>query len=182
MEHFYQDLLGWANEKEQGKLLNKILEILPDKDNLRIAEIGVFRGKGTALWNVELINRGINYEYYAIDNFLGYGEGENDAEDFYKIVIENLKPIEGKYNLIKNNSVDESEKYPNNYFDIIYIDAEHGEEDVDADIKAWLPKLKNGGVICGDDFIETWIGVMRAVIGKFETVNIIGKQQWWKQI
>lgn len=181
MKHFYQDILGWASEDEQGKLLETILPLLP-KDNLRIVEIGVFRGRGTALWNIELLKRKINYEYYAVDNFLGFGESETAGDKFYDMVLDNLKPIQGKVNLIKNNSVDESEKYPNNYFDIVYLDADHDEKSVDADIKAWLPKLKKGGIMCGDDYIETWIGVVRAVIGRFEKVNTVGKQQWWIQI
>ncbi len=181
MNHFYQNIKGWASEEEQGLLLKTILPLLP-KDKLTIAEIGVFRGRGTALWNVELINLGIEYKYYAIDNFLGFAEWEKSGDDFYTETINNLNQIIDNISLIKNNSVPESKNYADKSFDIIYIDAEHGEEDVKNDISAWLPKIKLGGIICGDDYTESWVGVINAVSSKFDKVNILGNQQWWVQI
>lgn len=35
---------------------------------------------------------------------------------------------------------------------LVYIDANHGYDEVLADIKAWLPKVKSGGVVAGHDF------------------------------
>jgi predicted O-methyltransferase YrrM len=74
----------------------------------------------------------------------------------------------------------ESKNYTNEYFDIVYIDASHEYEYVKEDILAWLPKVKKGGIICGDDYIIGWDGVILAVNEIFkDKVNIVGKQQWW---
>lgn len=46
--------------------------------------------------------------------------------------------------------------------DLIYIDASHEEEDVRADLEAYWPALREGGVMFGDDFVADWPGVVRA--------------------
>ena len=47
--------------------------------------------------------------------------------------------------------------------DLIYVDGMHDEFNVARDIKAWVPHLNGGGVICGDDFCHDFPGVMTAV-------------------
>ena len=39
-----------------------------------------------------------------------------------------------------------------NFFDYIYIDAEHTYEAVKKDLRAWYPKLKKNGTLFGDDY------------------------------
>ena len=39
-----------------------------------------------------------------------------------------------------------------NYFDWIYIDADHSYEAVKKDLNLWYQKIKPGGFLCGDDF------------------------------
>ncbi len=48
--------------------------------------------------------------------------------------------------------------------DFVYHDASHLYEDVKRDLNDWLPKIKNGGFICGHDYIEHEdFGVKKAV-------------------
>jgi hypothetical protein len=45
------------------------------------------------------------------------------------------------------------------------LDGDHGYEAVRADIDAWLPKMKPGAVLSGDDYL--WPGVKQAVHERF---------------
>ena len=55
-------------------------------------------------------------------------------------------------NIIKSDSKEASSKFENNYFDYIYIDAEHTYDAVKQDLHLWYPKLKKNGFIFGDDY------------------------------
>lgn len=180
MEHFYHSIGGWGTYKDQGELIKYIISNYSKEDKLKIAEIGVYLGKTTAIWNVELINSGLEYDYIAIDNFLGSKEHRdgNSIPD-YQLCLNNLVPIKDKINLLKSDSIEASKLYEDNCFDIVYIDASHEYEDVKKDIEAWYPKVKTGGFICGDDYIQGWSGVIKAVNKTIkQTITIIGNQQW----
>lgn len=179
MEHFFNNIDGWSQMTDQGDLLKTILSKI-NSNNLKIVEVGVYKGRMTAMWNVELINRNIEYEYFAVDHFKGSDEHVKGI-DYYGITLENLKPIIEKVHIIKNDSISESSNYPDNFFDIIYIDASHDYESIKKDISHWYPKLKPNGFFCGDDYINNWPGVINAVNESFNEVNLIGNQQWWTQ-
>jgi predicted O-methyltransferase YrrM len=182
MEHFYQNIDGWSTEPDQGQLLKTILTLTSTKEKIKIAEIGVYKGRCTAMWNTILINEGLDYEYKAIDHFLGSAE-HNKSVNYYEVTLENLKPILNQVEIIKNDSISESKKYDDEYFDIVYIDASHEYELVLEDVKSWLPKVKKGGIICGDDFTPGWPGVVKAVKEVFgDKINVVGNQQWWIKI
>ncbi len=53
--------------------------------------------------------------------------------------------------------------FGNEFFDYIYIDANHKEKFVAQDIKMWWPKVKKGGIFAGHDFTTINYGVKRAV-------------------
>lgn len=183
MEYFYHNIEGWSSEENQGELLKTILPLVEGNGKLKIAEIGVYQGRGTSIWNTILINAGVDYEYKAIDHFEGSSEHDKTI-NYYERTLNNLKPILDKIDIVKNDSIAESKNYDDEYFDIIYIDASHEYEYVIDDIKNWLPKVKKNGIICGDDYSSDWPGVVKAVNEVFnDKVNFVGThQQWWVKL
>lgn len=119
--------------------------------NPKVAEIGVEYGGFTDLYFNDY------YEIHLIDMW------QTEGNDYYFSqrhgqVEEGYKKILSKYsnkknvNIVKMKSTDASFLYDDNYFDWIYIDADHSYESVLEDIKKWYPKLKKGGIISGHDF------------------------------
>jgi predicted O-methyltransferase YrrM len=53
--------------------------------------------------------------------------------------------------------------------DLVFIDAGHTTEAVREDIQLWRPKLRPGGLLCGDDY--HWPSVRKAVDLKIGTVQ-----------
>lgn len=43
-------------------------------------------------------------------------------------------------------------QFPDNYFDLLYIDADHTYEGCSKDLRDWWPKMKSGGAFTGDDY------------------------------
>lgn len=67
--------------------------------------------------------------------------------------------------------------------DFVYVDAAHDYEHCLADIKAWLPKVKKGGVIAGHDFDPVFPGVKKAVEEMFAgRYTLVGAQSWFVQL
>jgi predicted O-methyltransferase YrrM len=181
LNHFFQEIDGWSEIERQGVLLDTILNEIDTNNKINIAEIGVYKGRGTSIWNVILINNEINYDYYAIDNFLGSSEHQKNV-NYYDITYRNLQPIIDKIKIIKNDSLEESKKYEDNFFDIVYIDASHDYESVTLDIKHWYPKVKKGGFICGDDYTDIWTDVKKSVQDFFgDNFNVVGETQWYSK-
>lgn len=180
MKHSH--IFGWSSPELQGKLLEFILDTMTPKSRVVMAEVGVYLGRGTAIFDEVFVSRGQDYKMEAIDHFEGSSEHkEGNSIPSYDLALQNLTPILDKVALINSESIAASKKFKQNHFDIVYIDASHEYENVLADIKAWFPKVKKGGFICGDDFSGDWPGVVRAVNEHFEGKhNVVpGTQQWY---
>ncbi len=61
--------------------------------------------------------------------------------------------------------------------DLIYIDGSHDAEDVAADIRAYWPLLRRGGVLFGDDY-DCWESVRDAVESSDHTSAITDGRYW----
>ena len=54
-----------------------------------------------------------------------------------------------KVHVCRNYSHICAQKYPNEYFDWVYLDARHDRKGVLADLEDYWPKLKHGGIMSG---------------------------------
>jgi hypothetical protein len=166
MEHIYhlsQFGENWFASLSKD-LIKKAIELTPSGG--KFVEIGSWKGKSSAFTVVEIINSGKNIQFDCIDTWRGSLEhqGYDCLDILFEIFQENMKPLVGYYNAIKMKSMEAVNLYEDNSLDFIFIDASHEYEDVKADIVSWMPKLKERGIIGGDDYNNTsFPGIKKAV-------------------
>lgn len=155
MEHFYQDIEGWFS---YDGLYKEAVE--KAKGGELFVEVGSFKGKSSSFFAVEIINSGKKIQLDCVDTWQGSTEHQAGAPcevkevidgTLYETFLNNMKPVEGYYRPVRMPSVEAAKQYDDNSIDFIMIDGEHSYEAVKADIQAWLPKMKSGGVMTGDD-------------------------------
>lgn len=182
MDHIYQaDQFGedWFTFP---KLYSRMVKLFPSGS--KFIEIGSWKGRSSAYMAVEIANSDKDIEFYCVDTWDGpgcqYPHLVNDMpKDLYESFIVNMKPVEQFYIPIKLPSLDAAKKFKDKSFDFIFIDASHEYEDIKADILAWLPKLKDGGILAGHDYTEYWPGVVNAVNETLGKDNVFSGEHCW---
>jgi cephalosporin hydroxylase len=135
----------------------------------RMVEIGVYKGR--SLCSCADIIIANDLKVHAVDNFVGPEAFPGDCPDPKELCAEffkNMNEFGITVMLSRGNSVEKTEDFTHKSLDLIFIDASHKKDDVIADIRAWLPKLKIGGVIAGHDYkrsdgTQGWVSVKEAV-------------------
>lgn len=61
--------------------------------------------------------------------------------------------------------------------DFLFIDGDHSYEGVISDIRGWLPRMREGGIILGHDY--SLPGVANAVDEIFDKVHIVSGTTFW---
>jgi hypothetical protein len=140
-----------------------------------VAEIGVYKGSNFC----NMIKHGpklaVAVDSWIDDGILSRNDGawkqtELDAQ------YARLKQFEKRWPHIKvcrGYSFDVVKRFPNEYFDLIYIDADHSFEGCYQDLKDWFPKVKNGGAFLGDDYRKGYVAKHTGV--KFGVVEAVDK-------
>lgn len=57
--------------------------------------------------------------------------------------------------LLRNSSVQAARRFANGEVDYVYLDARHTYDAVTEDLEAWWPKVKPGGILAGEDYMES---------------------------
>ena len=80
----------------------------------------------------------------------------------------------------RGRTVDVAADFEDRSVDFIWVDAGHEYDEVLADIKAWWPKLRVGGVMGGDDYPMDGV---KSAVEEFFPHHEVGSEsgwQWWR--
>jgi hypothetical protein len=148
----------------------------------RGAEIGVQRAHYS-----EVLAAAIpGLELLAVDPWLDYpGYEENIAQGrqdgYYAEAQWRLTPerFPGRtFQLLRATSLEGASGVPDGYLDFVYIDGNHKFDYLVADLAAWSPKVRAGGLICGHDYCDpkqkhrAYFHVKQAVNGWVDSYRI----------
>ena len=159
----YKDIPGWFGFQEAYDYA------LTHYPNGTYVEIGAWMGKSTIYLAQKLKDLNSEAKFYTVDNFLGSAEHQAELQRLDKSLLSiyqaNLDAcgVTGYVNTLVMSSVEAAATFKDRSVDFVFIDGSHAYEDVKADIEAWLPKIKPGGLLAGDDYSKEWHGVMEAV-------------------
>jgi len=154
----------------QLKTRNNFVDLINKKSLKKGIEIGVQNGNFS-----DVLLRSTLQKLYLVDCWdyqpQGYVDGANVDQNRQNLIYNNIKikyQNNKRVNIIKDFSINASSLFPDNYFDFVYIDANHSFEAVMQDLESWYPKVKLNGVIAGHDYLDdfasyTKFGVKSAV-------------------
>lgn len=169
----YEDIPGWFN---YAPLLHAAVARVPAGGV--VVEIGCWLGKSTAYLAdlVKTVDRDILFA--AVDH--GFGSEDKSAGLHADVLAEcggntagrlaaNLKAcgVVDSVLLIVAPSVRAARLFSDGSVDFAFVDGDHRPESVRADIEAWWPKVKPGGVLAGHDYDHHWPELKAAVTDHF---------------
>ncbi len=163
-----------ANNKHAHEIITHLINFYTSSKSIGV-EIGVARGSSAFC----ILNRCNIQHLYLVDPWShGYAK-QHDSNDVsqaemelrYKKVQKQInKKHKNKATIVRQFSHYAHKEVPDG-LDFIYIDGNHEYENVILDLTLWVPKIKSGGLVMGDDWGFGWDSVVSAVIDYCKKYN-----------
>lgn len=177
IEPLPQNLQGWYSNSVPMETLIRIHRVKT------VIEVGSWLGLSTSHIAKTLPDDGV---VYAVDHWLGSSEIDPKAmnyPDLYRQFLSNMihQNLTHKVIPVKLPSVEASVSLKVKP-DLIYIDGAHDFVSVFVDLALWYPLIKEGGILCGDDYgwgSEHNFPVKRAVDLFAKENNLVVRSDGW---
>jgi hypothetical protein len=143
----------------------RVVEI-PDADRHRLVEffaewgftVGVEVGTEKGWFAKELLNGIPGLQLTCVDPWKAYrGYREHVTQEKLDGLYEEARARLSRYpnaKIIREFSVPAAASFDNRSLDFVYIDGNHELSHVISDLSAWRPKVREGGVVSGHDYIR----------------------------
>jgi hypothetical protein len=122
-------------------------------------ELGAWKGRSTCFMGVEIANSGKPIRFFTVDHWLGSADEESNTGDpdvqagrLFEIFQQNIAPVAAQVQVIRSDTAAAADRFADGSVDFLYVDASHNYGGVLRDLIAWFPKVREGGLIAGDDW------------------------------
>jgi hypothetical protein len=165
------------------KRADAIIERLPKNRPIIGVEIGTWKGS-TA---VRLLAQMPNLFLHMVDRWEVPPPGDSYFRGSLKIVNspqsefdaaerrtrELVRPYRGRYKIHKMISIEAARLFEDESLDFVFVDSDHSYEGCITDIRAWFPKVKRGGILCGHDYNHPDQGEVKKAVDEIFGRDII---------
>ena len=184
----YLDIPGWFNMHDAYMNLVKYCE---DGDD--IVEIGCFAGRSTRfLCDALELSGKHDVKVHVIDTFEGSGMEHANVnlnsmyDDFMRNLGDHIEQERVIVNVNKSDNSNIINSFADNSVFGVIVDGAHTMEAVQDDIINWWPKIKDGGIMVGDDV--DWESVKQGAMKGFGHFGITewnilaGREAWFAKV
>jgi len=184
----YLDIPGWFNMHDAYMWCAKLA-----KDGEDIVEIGCFAGRGTRFLCDALVSMGKkSVKVHVIDTFEGSGEEHStvNCSEMYGLFTKHLQDHIDSGMVQMNVNRSDNQQLINSFDDnsvaAVIVDGDHTYDAVADDVINWWPKVRQDGILVGDDV--RWASVKEGSMKGFhhhgvQEVNILtGEEGWYAKV
>jgi hypothetical protein len=164
---------GWAS-LYYGVFSKKINE----KNSKVVCEVGCGYGlhtkhvlENTQVEKIYMIDPYRSYDDAFSDDVCKYSGKATPQEAFSELlrcIYKELEPHKNRYEHVRSESPYSSLVFNDGMFDAIFIDGDHTFQACLNDLRAWWPKVKQGGFLMGDDY---WMPSVKNAVDIFASEN-----------
>lgn len=147
--------MNWLHRDQLGEFLNEAgltglgAEVGSQHGAFAATVLARWRGRGLALidpWDVQPRST--------------YADVTNDPTDLARAFdsARRLAQADRRVRLVRGYSPDAADGFADESLDFVYVDGNHAYLAAAADLRAWYPKVKPGGLFAGHDYLDGIVG------------------------
>ncbi|KKK61572.1 hypothetical protein LCGC14_3012980 [marine sediment metagenome] len=175
----------------------RIAKMVQEPDNFRkFMELGTYKGNSICYLADKISEYGEldEVEICTIDTFNPTSTSSNTwkrEKDLKEMCFNNIEKLgmSDVVNVLVGSAHDYAKDCEDDYFDFVFIDADHKYESVKQDIDDWYPKVRKGGILAGHDYAQSQHGIRKAVddrfgnkVETFQTIPQLKKCAVWEVV
>lgn len=184
----WREIEGWFGWREGQE---EAVRSFPE--GARFVEVGTYLGRSLCSLGEVVQHSGRRFVVIGVDTCRGSGPEGPKQKDYHGAAVEQgggtfagtlhrnviACGLESAVALLVTDSLNAAALFSDASLDWVHLDARHDYASVKADIAAWLPKVRSGGWLSGDDYDPVkWPDVVQAVTETLPAAEAWCSGQW----